>query len=187
MGRMFLLVKKRQDLLESFGCDNFSHFMDSYVPKTFSISSPEAWSAYYIAREFPDISCNEFETIGLSNLKVIAKAIPNDPEYAKDNSVAENVLRRRRDLMKIVYDNGGMKSSILAEKIQELGVANKADVLQNKIVIKCDMQLIKAWGMFCSDPRIINHVGSPDPARVISAMMGECYAAWMAESLASHE
>lgn len=178
MGRMFVIVSKRQDLLDSFESASFSQFMNIYVPKHFAISPQEAWSAYWTVREFPDISCDDYEAVGISKLKMIARAVPRH----RDEAVIDpSVVNQRRMLIEVAKDN--RRSVQFASKIEELGVAKRNQVIQDKIIIFCDLQMREAFDAMCSDPRVIEYVGSDHPTAVMGAMMKEFYASAMSASI----
>lgn len=175
MGRMFLLVKNRKDLLDSFECKSFTQFMDIYVPRHFALSPQDAWSALFVAREFPGISCDEYEAVGISNLKTIVKAVPTPPE--EQYNLSPYIINERKRLIEEakVYH----KTTQLASRIEELGIAKRKQVIQDKIYIPCDQQLADTWEAFRAEPHVIQYVGSDDPKAVFSCMMGDCYAAWL--------
>jgi hypothetical protein len=179
IGRMLLLVARRKDLLESFGCKTFSDFMNHYIPERMSMPATEAWNALFVAREFPDITCEDFETIGFKNLKVICAAVPNEAQARKSYAVEASVAKQRKRLLDVVKQNNGMTHRELAAKVEELGIASKSQVIKSQIVIRTNEALVEEWERFCKDKRVITVVGSEDPGEILFAMIGECLPAWI--------
>jgi hypothetical protein len=171
LGRFFQLVKNRPDIQQALGVKNISFFLNSYVPNNFHMTSAEAWSCLRIGEDYPDISVTEYEAVGYSKLKLIAKAIPAD-----HGEITASVKEKRGELMGIA---SGMKYLELADKIEEMGIAQKDDILAAKIVVKTSKLMSDAWKEFCEDPRIIQYVGSEDPKVILERALAECYSMWI--------
>lgn len=171
LGRFFQLVKNRPDIQQALGVKNISYFLNHYVPHNFHMTSAEAWSCLRIGEDYPDISIEEYEAVGYSKLKLIAKAIP-----AESGSITPRVKEKREELMKAA---SGLKYLELADRIEELGIANKDDILAAKIVVKTSKLMADAWKEFCEDPRIIAYVGSEDPKVIMERALAECYSMWV--------
>jgi hypothetical protein len=176
LGRMFVLIQKRKDLLESFGCTSFTQFMNIYVPKHLAISPEEAWSAHWTVLEYPDISCQEYEEVGISKLRMIARAVPRD----KNEDIPQDISDKRKKLMEVA--KGTRRATELASRIEELGIAKRNEVIKDKIIIFCDLLMREAFDTMCADPRVIQYAGTDHPTGIFAAMMGEFHAAAMSEA-----
>lgn len=178
LGRLFVLVKKRKDLLDSFGCTSFTQFMDIYVPKNFHLSSQEAWAAHWTVEEYPEISCDDYNEIGISKLKIIAAAVPRDKS---SDTIDKNVAEKRKELIEVAKTT--KKATALATKIEEMGIAKRAQIIKDKIMIFCDLQTRQYFENMCADPRVISYAGSDNPTAIFIAMMSEFHAAAMSEAV----
>lgn len=179
LGRFFQLVKNRPDIQQALGVKNISYFLNHYVPHNFHMTSAEAWSCLRIGEDYPDITVSEYEAVGYSKLKLIAKAIP-----AEGGEITPKVKEKREELMGIA---AGLKYVELAEKIEEMGIAQKDEILASKIVIKTNKLTVDAWKEIYEDPTVIAYFKSEDPKVIFEGIVAQWYASWVVRQEAASE
>ena len=180
IGRMLLLVARRKDLLEEFGCKYYSQFVNEYVTEKLSIGPQDAWDSLFVAREFPWLTCDDFESISMGHLRIISRAVPTDREDKKRYAVSSETIQARKKLVNMVFESRGMKPAVLAKKIEEMGIAHSEDIIKSKIQIRASQAIIEKWSNFCSNRAVQEIVGSDDPAVILECMMAECETTWTA-------
>ncbi len=179
LGRLFSLIQYRKDVLDLFGCKNFTQFMDTVVPHTFHINRNDGYACLRIAREFPQITVNTFDGLTIAKLKAIAKAIPYNNGIISDKQVqTRNQLIE--EAKKETYED-------LIYKMHDMGLVDKDIAMPSKILVRTNEHTREKWEKFIKDPRVHSYVGSTNESAIVDAMISECYITWMAVAQASFD
>lgn len=172
LGRLFILVQYRKDVLERFGCRTFTQFMNEFVPRRLQVNKNDAHSCMRIAREFPTITPNVFDGVSIAKLKAIARAIPYN-----NGAITERQVQTRE---KLIEDAKSKTFEELIYHMHDMGLVDKNEAMPAKILIRTNDEVRASWEKMIKDPKIHSYVGSENEGAILMAMIGECYVTWLA-------
>lgn len=172
LGRMFAILQYRKDVLDIFGCKNFTDFMDNVVPKVFRINRNDGYACLRVAREFPQITVNTFDGLTIAKLKAIARAIPYN-----NGVISDKQIQVRNELVEVAKTKN---YEDLVYHMHDIGLVDKETVMPSKIYVKTSEAIYQKWEKFKNDPRVQSYVGTTSESAIMDAMMSECYTTWIA-------
>ena len=191
IGKFMAFVQERPSFLEKFivspegeeprPCRNFSEFVSTWIPENLRVARSDAWTFMAIAKEFPHLSPDKVDDIGIGKLKILAKAIPSD--VSNTGKVSPSVKMARDKYLELIEEHK-LNHDSLKKVLADNGVISEEQATYVKIEIPGSLQLQRQWRQFKSDPDVIRYVGSSADHKIFEALLAECEVVFKANGIA---
>ena len=191
IGKFMAFVQERPVFLEKFivhpqdeaprPVRNFTEFMAMWIPENLRVARSDAWTFMSIAKEYPHLSPDKVDDIGIGKLKILAKAIPSD--VSQTGKVSPTVQRERDKYLGLIQEHK-LNHDSLKKVLADNGVISEEQATYVKIEIPGSLQLQRQWKQFKSDPDVIRYVGSDSDNRIFEALLAECEVSFKANGIA---
>jgi hypothetical protein len=181
IGKFMAFVQERPVFLEKFIVNpaneparpvkNFTEFMSMWIPENLRVARSDAWTFMSIAKEYPHLSPDKVDDIGIGKLKILAKAIPSD--VAQTGKVSPAVQIERDKYLGLIEDHK-LNHDSLKKVLADNGIISEEQATFVRIEIAGSLQLQRQWKQFKSDPDVIRYVGSNSENKIFEALLAEC-------------
>lgn len=165
IGRFLLVLKENPEVIEALGFEHFTSFIEEFVYIKCGFSRSSAFEAMRLVGLMPSLSIGAWEELGIEKVRTLSKVTrEGEPSFSK-------YLKKAFDCASADDFN----RYCVEQQLLDSGVFRK-----KPLTIIADKNIRDHFRSFVGSPEVQAVVGVSDPAYILSAMLQECSAAWMA-------
>lgn len=171
IGRLLVILKDHPEVYQERGYATYEDFMCRGMSELFGISRTEAYACRKVAENFPSLTVDEFQRIGVRKLYVLAAATKEGDSHA--DKLVEKAL------------DPDVNRAELLGYVAELKHMDAGEFELTRVAITTTKETAAMWKDFMGSREVQAFVGNgTDPATegaIFRKMIEECFGEWMAQ------